>query len=88
MTKTEVIEIIKAWNSKIDSFTTEELPVLLGYPEGTTEISMNDWFKAQQLIREQNFYETGRDIQKGLRNAGFDVKMDMQSNKLVYDNIR
>lgn len=88
MTEKQVIQIIKAWNRRIDRFITEELPDLLGYPEGTTEIRMTEWFDAQRIIREQNFYETGREIQMGLRNAGFDVKMDMQSDKLVYGNIR
>ena len=88
MTETQIIKIIETWNRKVDRFTTDELPILLGYPEGTTEISMNDWFKAQQIINAQHFYENASRMQKTMRAWGFDVKIDMQSNKLVYGNIR
>lgn len=44
---------------------------------------MADWFKANELIRKQDFYKKGIEIQNMLRDDMHDVKMDMQSNKLI-----
>lgn len=87
MTEEQVRGIVKSWNDGINNFITKELPLKLGYAEGTTEIPMMDWFRAQRIISAQRFYETGFEIQKALRNEGFDVKMDMQSNRLVYKDL-
>lgn len=81
MMKEEAIRKIKEHNDSIDTYINSTLAHELGAKDG--KISMNQWFKAQALIKEQNFYEKGMTILKELRNEGFDVKMNMQSNKLV-----
>ena len=87
ITKEEVKATVKEWNAHIDNFLSVELPELLkaeGVPVKNGKISMNAWFKANEIINRQNFYKTGHEIQMKLRDAGFDVKMDMQSNKLCF----
>lgn len=81
MTKGEAYEIILMHNKSIDDYINIELAKELNAKDG--KISINQWFKAQQLINEQKFYEKGMAILNDLRNQGFDVKMNMQSNKLV-----
>lgn len=78
---------INEWNKHIVDFMEKELPELLkaeGVRVKNGKISMNDWFKAQAIIGKQNFYEKGHAIQMELRNAGHDVKMNMQDNTLSY----
>ena len=78
---------INEWNKHIADFMEKELPELLkaeGIRVRNGKISMNDWFKAQAIIGKQNFYEKGHAIQMELRNAGHDVKMNMQDNTLSY----
>lgn len=82
MTKQDVINAIQAHNNAIDNYINGELSKKLNAKNG--KIKMNQWFKAQTLIKEQNFYKKGMVILKELRAEGFDVKMDMQSNKLVF----
>ena len=87
ITRDEAANRVNAWNAKIDNFMKVELPKLLeesGVHVKNGKISMNDWFKAAQIVQNQNFYKEGHEIQMELRNAGHDVKMDMQSNKLVF----
>ena len=81
MKKEEAIKRIKEHNESIDTYINSTLAQELGAKDG--KISMNQWFKAQSLINEQKFYEKGMTILQELRNEGFDVKMNMQSNKLV-----
>lgn len=81
MMKEEAIRKIQEHNDSIDTYINSTLAQELGAKDG--KISMNQWFKAQSLIKEQNFYEKGMSILQELRSAGFDVKMNMQSNKLV-----
>ena len=79
--------IVNAWNTKIDNFMKVDLLKLLeenGVHVKNGKISMNDWFKAQHIINDQHFYEEGHAIQMKLRNAGYDVKMNMQDNTLVF----
>lgn len=78
---------INEWNKHIADFMEKELPELLkaeGVRVKNGKILMNDWFKAQAIIWKQNFYEKGHAIQMELRNAGHDVKMNMQDNTLSY----
>ena len=82
MKEHEVIDIIKAHNESIDNYINGELAERLHAKGG--KIEMNQWFEAQRLIKEQDFYGKGRELQKKMRAEGFDVKMDMQANKLVY----
>ena len=87
MTRDDVVNAVNAWNKKIDNFMQIELPKLLeaeGVRVKNGRISMNDWFKANEIVQKQNFYAEGHAIQMELRNAGYDVKMNMQDNTLVY----
>ena len=81
MTKDEAKAIINKHNESIDNYINNDLAKELGAKNG--KISMNQWFKAQELIKAQGFYEKGMEILRDLRSKGFDVKMNMQSNKLV-----
>lgn len=88
MTANELVkQMVKDWNDSIDYFMDNDLPGILqerGIRVHNGKICMNDWFKAMQIVREQNFYERGYKLLKDLRSRGYDVKMDMQSNKLCY----
>lgn len=87
ISKDEAVEIVNAWNKKIDNFMGNELPELLkaaGVPVKNGKISMNGWFKANEIVQNQNFYAEGHKIQMKLRAAGHDVKMNMQDNTLVF----
>ena len=87
MSRDEVANAVEAWNAKIDNFMKNELPKLLeaeGVRVKNGKISMNDWFKAASIVNKQNFYKEGHAIQMELRDAGYDVKMNMQDNTLVF----
>lgn len=71
--------LAKAHNESIDKF----INVTLKEHFGTDKINISQWFEAQHLIKEQNFYEKGHAILVVLRTIGIDCKMDMQTNKLV-----
>ena len=86
ISRTEAENRVNAWNAKIDNFMKAELPELLKAEcirVKNGKISMNDWFKAQTVINKQNFYTEGHAIQMELRDAGYDVKMNMQDHTLV-----
>ena len=87
ITKEEAKKAVKEWNAHIESFMKDELPKILeerGVRVKNGKISMNDWFKAAQIVNEQNFYKTGHELQMKLLEAGHDVKMNMQDNTLVF----
>lgn len=87
ITKEEAKKIVKEWNAHIENFMANELPRLCeerGIRVKNGKISMNDWFKANAIVNEQNFYQKGHAIQMELRNAGHDVKMNMQNHTLVF----
>ena len=87
MTRNEAENRVNAWNAKIDNFMKVELPKLLeesGVHVKNGKIKMNDWFRSVQIVQDQHFYEEGHAIQRELRNAGYDVKMNMQDNTLVF----
>jgi hypothetical protein len=92
MTRTEVENIIKMHNNKIDTFINEGLPQLLEMTgvnvvkkdNGEYEIPMDAWFKAQGFISAMHFYNDAVKILDMVRPLGFDVKINMQSNKLVF----
>lgn len=86
MTRGEAKKIINAHNDEIDNFIYNEVPKLLNLTKdknGEYSLTMADWFKANELIRKQDFYKKGIEIQNMLRDDMHDVKMDMQSNKLI-----
>lgn len=82
MTDNEVIAIVQRHNQSIDDYINGELAKKLNAKNG--KINMNQWFRAQELIKEQDFYGKGKKILRDLRSKGFDVKIDAQSDKLVY----
>lgn len=87
MTQNEVKAKVEAHNMKIDTFINEELPKLLeerGVKVTDGTIPMASWFTAMALIRKQDFYTQGMAILKPARAEGFNVLMDMQSDKLVF----
>lgn len=75
-----IVEILNQHNKKIDDYINGELSERLGAKNG--EVTLDKWFEAQKLLKEQNFFEEAKNLQKALRDIGKDVKMDMQSNKL------
>ena len=87
MTIKEARTHVEKWNKHIDDFMVNVLPGLLkerGINVVNGEIKLNDWFKAQQIIQDQDFFKKGYSILKKLRNKGFDIKMDMQRHTLNY----
>ena len=92
MTKEDVKQLIQHHNNRIDIFISNELPKLLESDgvkvvtkdNGEHEIPINDWFKAQDYIKAKNFYKEAMTILDIVRPLGFDVKINMQSNKLVF----
>ncbi len=70
--------LAKAHNESIDTF----INVTLKEHFGSETITFGQWFEAQHLINEQNFYKKGYAILEVIRGFGIDCKMDMQSNKL------
>lgn len=67
-------------NTSIDHFTQVELPKHFG----GNKVTLSRWFEAQRLINEQNFYDKGMVILKEARANGIDVKMNMQTYKLIW----
>lgn len=92
MTREDVKQLVQHHNNQIDNFITNELPKLLENDgvkvvtkdNGEHEIPINNWFKAQDYIKSMNFYKEAMLILDIVRPLGFDVKIDMQSNKLVF----
>jgi 23S rRNA pseudoU1915 N3-methylase RlmH len=80
MTDQEAKELIEKHNNEIDKYV-ESLGEKLHAKNG--KIPIENWFKANEMIQEQGFYEKGMKILKQIKSEGFNVKMDMQSNKLV-----
>lgn len=82
MTKEEVKARVKAHNEMIDNYINNDLAKELGAKNG--KITLDKWFKAQELINKQGFYGKAKELLNELRKAGFDVKINMQDNKLVF----
>lgn len=75
---------ITAHNNNIDTFFDVTLVNYFG-SDRFTDIAQ--WFEAQRLIGQQNFYEKGREIMEIVRAYGLDCKINMQSNKLVCSDL-
>lgn len=86
MTKEEVKRRMQEHNESITRYYEGELAEALGAKDG--KISLDKWFKAQELIKAQGFYDKGIKIVRECQAAGFDVKMNMQDNSLVGYGIR
>lgn len=90
MTREEAKARIEAHNNMIDTFINESLPKLLEMAgvnvtkkdNGGCEITMDAWFKAQDFINAMGFYKMAMNILNELKENGFIVKIDCQSNKL------
>lgn len=78
----KVKRIVKEHNEKIDYFMNVTLAKELNCKDG--KVNINDWFTAQELINRQGFYISAKAILDTLRAFGYDVKIDMQTNKLVF----
>lgn len=80
---TNLIIEIEAYNNYLDTFYNEILPTMLNVDKDG-KIKLTEWFKAQEIINKQNFYNDGMFILNKYRKMGYDVKMNMQTYKLVY----
>lgn len=80
-----LIKLIEEHNSSIDFYINEVLPKELGSKNGL--ISMDNYFKGLSLIKAQGFHKKGMAILESFRALGFDVKMNMQSDKLIYKKL-
>ena len=88
-TEKEIVKnIIDTHNWTVDFYIRELLPVELEKEYNVKvvngKITLNDYFKAMQLIQKQNFYAKAKAICDDLRKQGWDVKIDMQADKLVF----
>ena len=94
MNRSEVKKLVEMHNNRVDGFINNILPQLLEIAgvkvirnvNGEFEIPMNEWFKAQRFISEMHFYDKAMKILNMVRPLGFDVKISMQDNKLVFNN--
>lgn len=84
MIRAEAEAKMMAHNSRIEHFMEAELPALLGVKDKDSRVSIYKWFEAQRIYEAQGFYKAGKAVQDELRADGWDVKMDMQSYKLVW----
>ena len=71
-------DMARKHNESVDAY----INVTLKEHFGSDKISAEQWFEAQLLIKQQNFYEKGQSILKVIRAFGIDCKMNMQSDKL------
>lgn len=86
MTKEQVRAKIDFHNNAIDKYISDVLPgelVKAGFTVKNGKTSVNAWFKAQELIKEQRFYEKACELTTQLREQGFDVKRGAD-HKLVW----
>ena len=91
MTREDVKQLVQHHNNQIDNFINKELPQLLitkgvqitFRPNGEYEIPLNDWFMAQSIIQDMNFYKQAMQILEMVRPFGYNVKINMQTFKLV-----
>ena len=92
MTIDEVKTIVELHNNRIDVFNITLLPKILethGFKvtyndKGEPLFTMNAWFKAQSIIDRMDFYDEAKYILNKFRPLGFDIKINMQTNKLIF----
>ena len=82
MEKKLILEI-EEFNKDLDVFYNEVLPEKLGI-EKDGKINLSQWLKAQEIINAQGFYKQGMQLLHKYTSMGYDVKMNMQTNKLSY----
>lgn len=86
MTKEQANKIVDENNAAIDNYMANILPTELekaGYPVINGKIPAAAWFTAQSIIHKAGLYANSIATLHRLRNAGFDVKINMQDNKLT-----
>lgn len=92
MTEAEVRAKVEAHNARIKEFMENSLPLLLEMAgvkvtkteTGDYQIPMDAWFTAQKFINAMHFWDSAKAILDEVRPQGFDVKVNAQSNELVY----
>ncbi len=92
MTNAEIVKsLIEEHNDTIDAYINITLPQKLrreGYEVVDVvdgKISLEAWFAAQRLVAEAHFYDKANALCSALRAFGYDVKHDMQSDKLIWN---
>lgn len=89
MTQREIVKgLIQDHNDSIDAYINVTLPRKLrreGYEVVDGKISLETWFAAQRLVAEAHFYDKANALCSALRAYGYDVKHDMQSDKLIWN---
>lgn len=87
MTHEEVKMMCEQHNAEVETYLRDILPEQIkaaGYPVENGMTTMGAWFAAQRFINEQHFFDKGKLIMDAARAAGFDVRMDMQNDTLVF----
>lgn len=86
-TKEQAKQTVKNMNQVIDDYMEKGIVEDLekeGVKVVDGKIPIDKWFLAQRLINEKGFYYMAKAVQDLLRADGWDVKMNMQTNKLVF----
>lgn len=89
MANAEIVErLIEEHNDSIDAYINITLPKKLrreGYEVIEGRISLDTFFAAQRLLAEAHFCDKANALCSALRAFGYDVKHDMQSDKLIWN---
>lgn len=78
----DVIRAVEAHNNSIDTYINGELAERLGAVNG--RISVDKWFKAQELLEAQDFRKKGYAILRLCRHDGWDVKIGCDDKLSFY----
>lgn len=84
MTETEVKTRIAEHNDSVNKFLNDELPHLMNKATGKSQFTLADWFTAQSIFQQQNFYDKAMKLLKEMRADGWDVKINCQAETLTY----
>lgn len=84
ITEQTAINMVEKHNKRINDYLNEVLPDELGLDPEQTQITLDLWLQAQGLIQKQGFYKDGLAICKFLRDCGYDVKINAQTEELKY----
>lgn len=89
MNQREIVKkLIEDHNDAIDAYINVTLPRKLrreGYEVVNRKMSLETWFAAQRLVAEAHFCDKANALCSALRAFGYDVKHDMQSDKLIWN---
>ena len=89
MNQREIVKgLIEDHNDAIDAYINVTLPRKLrrkGYEVVDGKISLDTWFAAQRLLAKAHFCDKANTLCTALRAFGYDVKHDMQSDKLIWN---